>query len=112
MQPQEMVEVYATSQISYCSSAYESFHIASGEALCCGCSLVASRSASLAAFQWFADDGVATLAATDDAGEHVQALEEELEFWRCGQRTPERISRVWCDRLHAERVAARAASFV
>jgi glycosyltransferase involved in cell wall biosynthesis len=107
MLPAEMVGVYATSQVAYCPSAYESFHIASGEALCCGCSVVAARSASLASFQWFADDGVATLAAQDDAEAHVQALEQELESWDRWQRSPERISRVWRDRLHADHVATR-----
>lgn len=107
MLPLEMVEVYAESQVSYCPSAFESFHIASGEALCCGCSVVASRSASLAAFQWFAEEEVATLATMDDAEGHVQALDNELNLWARGQRNPERISRVWCDRLHAERVAER-----
>ena len=107
MLPQDMVEIYCASQVSYCPSAYESFHIASGEALCCGCSVVSARSVSLAAFQWFADDGVATLAVKDDAEGHVQALEKELEYWQRGQRNAEQISRDWCDRLHADRVAAR-----
>ncbi len=109
MLPKEMVEIYAASQVSYCPSAYESFHIASGESLCCGCSVVAARSASLAAFQWFADEGVATLAAKDDLDGHLQALEKELECWQRGQRNPEQISRVWCERLHADRVAERIA---
>ncbi|MEI6676344.1 MAG: glycosyltransferase [Verrucomicrobiota bacterium] len=107
MLPEDMVEVYAASQVSYCPSAYESFHIASGEALCCGCSVVSARSGSLAAFQWFADDGVGTLAAVDDAEGHVLALEKELVLWQLGQRNPEQISRVWGERLHAERVAHR-----
>ena len=112
MLPEDMVGIYAASQVAYCPSVFESFHIASGEALCCGCSVVAARSDSLAAFQWFAQDGAGTLASKDDTEGHLNALKEELASWESGHRNPESIALLWGGRLHADRVAAQAAGFL
>lgn len=112
MLPEDMVGIYAASQVAYCPSVFESFHIASGEALCCGCTVVAARSDSLAAFQWFARDGAGTLASKDDTEGHLKALMEELASWDSGHRNPENIARLWGGRLHADRVAAQAAGFL
>lgn len=95
------------SQVFYSPSAYESFGIAAAEALCSGCSVVAGRSNSMAGFEWFVSENSGLLAVADDAKGHVQALKDELESWGRGQRNPKDISDIWCDRLHAERVAAR-----
>ena len=95
------------SQVLYSPSAYESFGIAAAEALCSGCSVVAGRSVSLASFEWFVGENSGTLAAEDNAAGHLLALQEELELWERGQRSPQRIAGIWCERLHAERVAAK-----
>jgi glycosyltransferase involved in cell wall biosynthesis len=111
MLPEDMVAVYAASQVSYCPSAFESFHIASGEALCCGCSVVAARSLSLASFPWFADEGCGTLAAEDEADAHLAAICRELELWESGQRSAEAIASRWQARLHADKVAGNILNY-
>lgn len=102
-----LVQLLQRARVSYCPSAYESFHIASGEALCCGCSLVAADSPSLAACRWFVADGDGTLAVTDTADGHADALMAEMKAWDEGTRNAVAIASRWGGRLHAPRVAAR-----
>jgi glycosyltransferase involved in cell wall biosynthesis len=99
------------SQVFYSPSAFESFGIAAAEALCAGCSVVAGRSVSMASFEWFVAENSGTLADVDDAECHVKTLMRELDCWAAGQRSPEQISAVWCDRLHADKVAAHILDF-
>jgi glycosyltransferase involved in cell wall biosynthesis len=95
------------SQIFYSPSAYESFGIAAGEALCCGCSVVAGRSISMASFEWFVSMDSGRLAVPDNVQGHLQALREELACWELGQREPRAISEDWGKQLHAGEVATR-----
>jgi glycosyltransferase involved in cell wall biosynthesis len=101
----ELAEILAESQVFYSPSAFESFGIAAAEALCSGCSVVAGRSISMASFEWFVSENSGTLAAINDCKGHASALQDELAAWREGRREAEGISRVWCERLHAENVA-------
>ncbi len=103
--PGEVVGLFDVAQVSYCPSAFESFHIASAEALCCGCSVVGGRSVSLASFEWFTGEGDGRLAASDDAEGHAGAILDELTAWSAGERDPGIISQRWSSRLHAPRVA-------
>lgn len=105
--PRGVSELLRRAWIVYCPSAYESFHIASGEGLCSGCSVVAAASPSLASFPWFVGDGDGVLAAADDVAGHADALRRELAAWRAGGRDPRMIARRWTERLHAPRVAGR-----
>ena len=105
--PSEIASLLNEAQVSYCPSAYESFHIASGEALCCGCSVVAGQSVSLSSFEWFVGDGDGQLATQDDASGHVRALRAELDAWTEGKREAKRIAQQWTERLSAPRVAER-----
>ncbi len=104
----ELVDLLRNSQVFYSPSAFESFGIAAAEALCSGCSVVAGRSVSMASFDWFVSERSGTLATTNDAEGHVIALQHELDRWGRGDRDPLLISRIWCERLHADRVAAMA----
>ncbi len=99
------------SQVFYSPSAYESFGIAAGEALCCGCSVVAKHSVSMATFDWFVSQNSGRVAATDDTQGHLQALEQELTCWEQGHRSPSAISDTWCALLQANRVAAKVLNF-
>lgn len=101
----ELAEILAESQVFYSPSAFESFGIAAAEALCSGCSVVAGRSVSMAGFEWFVSENSGMLAEQDDCKGHASALRDELTAWRDGRRGAGGISRAWCDRLHAERVA-------
>ena len=100
------------SEVFYSPSAFESFGIAAAEALCCGCSVVAARSVSMASFAWFTGESSGQLAQLDDAEGHVAALTAELGEWANGRRDAARISAIWCERLHADKLAARIAELV
>jgi hypothetical protein len=103
----EMAAIFDAAQVFYSPSAYESFGIAAAEALCSGCSVVAERSVSMSAFEWFVSEQSGRLAARGDAMGHVEAMLAELESWDAGERDAASISRAWCGRLHADKVAMR-----
>jgi hypothetical protein len=104
---ERLSEILQNSQIFYSSSAFESFGIAAGEALCSGCSVVAGRSLSMASFEWFVSEKSGQLAASDDVAGHVAALQNELACWADGGRSAPAISETWEQLLHADNVAAR-----
>jgi glycosyltransferase involved in cell wall biosynthesis len=103
--PVAIADVLSRTQVAWCPSAFESFHIASGEALCCGCSVVAAESPSLAAFPWFVSEASGILAETDDVAGHVAAILNELRAWDEGRRDAAAIASIWQSRLHAPEVA-------
>jgi glycosyltransferase involved in cell wall biosynthesis len=107
----ELAAILRESQVFYSPSAFESFGIAAAEALCSGCSVVAGRSVSLASFEWFVAENSGTLAAKDDSQSHASALRDELAAWQEGRREAQGISRLWCERLHADKVAGRILDF-
>ncbi|RYD22084.1 MAG: glycosyltransferase family 1 protein [Verrucomicrobiaceae bacterium] len=102
-----LVDMLRRSQVFYSPSAFESFGIAAGEALCCGCSVVAGRSPSMAAFEWFVSKDSGRLAEQDDKAGHLTALRDELACWSGGGRDATVISREWSHLLHEHEVAAR-----
>jgi glycosyltransferase involved in cell wall biosynthesis len=106
----DLVSLFATSRIFYSPSAFESFGIAAAEALCCGCSVVATRSVSMASFEWFVAEDSGVLAEVDDPVVLARVLREELDAWEGGMREAARISATWTGLLHADRVAARVVS--
>ncbi|MDP3849558.1 MAG: glycosyltransferase family 4 protein [Luteolibacter sp.] len=102
----ELAELLRESQVFYSPSAYESFGIAAAEALCSGCSVVAGRSVTMPSFDWFVSENSGRLADNDGCEGHATALHEELETWAKGDRDARAISEIWCERLHADKVAA------
>lgn len=108
---EQLATILRRSQIFYSPSAFESFGIAAGEALCCGCSVVAKHSVSMASFDWFVSKDSGRLADSDDVAGHLRALEQELACWEQGLRIPSAISESWCNLLHADRVAERILNF-
>ena len=109
---EELLAIYRQSQVFYSPSAYESFGIAAAEALCTGCSVVGARLVTLPSFEWFVSENSGRLAERDDAEGHCAALIDELESWQSGARDAAGISRAWCDRLHADKVAERVVAMV
>lgn len=102
----ELPPLLAKSQISICSSFHESYHIASFEAACCGCSVVALKSPDLPALQYLAQtDG--TLAATESPEAFRNALCHEADLWDRAARNPVSISEHWQEETHAPYVANR-----
>jgi glycosyltransferase involved in cell wall biosynthesis len=103
----ELAGILRDSQVFYSPSAFESFGIAAAEALCCGCSVVAGRSVSMASLEWFVGENSGQLAEVDDAAGHLRSLERELGCWEQGERAPQAMAEVWGSRLHAACVAAQ-----
>jgi hypothetical protein len=104
---EELPAILRESMIFYSPSAFESFGIAAGEALCSGCSVVSGRSPSMTSFGWFVSEASGTQADEDDADGHVTALMKELGHWDAGERNAAEISKTWATMLHADRVAAK-----
>lgn len=102
----DLVPLLQSAQISLCTSNHESFHIASAEALCCGCSVVAPDLPELPSLRWFTGESCGQLA--EKSPERLaQGVTEELRLWRNHQRDASHIGSLWGGRLHADRVAER-----
>ena len=94
-------------QISLCTSRYESFHIASGEALLCGCSVVAPQTVQMPSFPYFTDEGRSGRLSADTVASLTEAVLDELAAWKTGGRDPEAIARTWRTRIGAQAVVQR-----
>jgi glycosyltransferase involved in cell wall biosynthesis len=102
----ELPSLYRQSRISFCSSHHESFHLASFEAACCGCSIVALDSDDVPALQWLAEtDG--TLAEKESAHSFAEALAREAAAWDTGAREANKTATRWTSELWASRAARR-----
>jgi glycosyltransferase involved in cell wall biosynthesis len=101
----ELARTMARAKISLCSSAYESFHIASGEALCSGASIVGVDSVMTPSMSWFATAESGSLSEKLGSDDLAKALLREISEWEAGRRDPDLISRCWSERLHAAQVA-------
>lgn len=108
----QLAGILGESLIFYSPSAFESFGIAAGEALCSGCSVVAGRSPSMAAFEWFTSEASGRLSGRDDACGHASALIRELSEWDEGRRDAIEISAQWSSRLHADQVAGNVVGLI
>jgi hypothetical protein len=97
-------------KISVALTRHESFHIATGEALCCGCSIVAYPSLMLPSMQYFMENGDGTLAKSYNPSDILHALDVEADLWHSGRRDPFLISAFWQKRLHASNVALAVAA--
>jgi glycosyltransferase involved in cell wall biosynthesis len=101
----ELVGRYQSSRILLCCSRFESFHIASAEALCCGCSIVVADHPLLGSTAWFTTKDSGTIAKKRDISSFLAALLQETDLWETGKRSPERIADNWIPILHAHNVA-------
>lgn len=108
---EQLVKVLKSSRILFVPSAFESFHITAGEALCCGATIVGSRGDSLPSLRWFVRGGGGTLAAELNTEALKEALFHEIGCWDAGSRSPTLISKRWMLRLHADKVAAKVVAW-
>ncbi len=97
---------YLISRILFCPSRFESFHISSAEALCCGCSVVVADHPLLASTAWFTTRDSGTLAKSRTVASLTEALFTEAAAWQEGRRDAMPISTGWCHTLHANQVAS------
>jgi glycosyltransferase involved in cell wall biosynthesis len=107
----KLVPLLASARISLCSSFHESFHIASFEAACCGCSIVALRSPDVPALQFLAKEN-GTLARREHPTAFAEALMTEADLWERGQRNPWETSIGWQQHVHADKVASRCVHLI
>ena len=112
MSRDELVDLFQQSQVFYSPSAYESFGIAAAESLCCGCSVVATKSVSMSAFEWFVSENSGCLACADRVPEHVAAIQSELQAWDCGERDANLIAQQWGPRLLSSHVAQQVVATI
>lgn len=107
---EEVLKILEEAKISVALTRHESFHIATGEALCCGCSIVTYPSLMLPSMEYFMGNGDGTMAKSCSPTDILQALDIEVDRWNSGYRDPFRISAFWQKRLHASNVALAVAS--
>jgi glycosyltransferase involved in cell wall biosynthesis len=101
--PKKLPVLYAESQIFLSTSRYESFLIAAGEALCCGCSVVGD--ARIASLPYFTGLNSGTISCDSSVDNFRDAVMAEVNAWQSGERDPVQISQAWQARLHPDRVA-------
>lgn len=98
-------EEYQTARVVLCPSRYESSHIVSAEALCCGCSVVVpDRAEELRDVHWYTTRESGTIAAGDTPRALAEALTYELEQWHAGKRRPAAIAAAWQPHFHVDKV--------
>ena len=100
----DLVPAMQRAQIVLCTSRMESFHLASAEGLCSGCSVVGP--AEIPSMHWFTSEQSGTLAVDRSDAQLAAALGCELATWRTGARDPVQISAKWRGRFTARAVAA------
>jgi hypothetical protein len=105
LQHDELRALYAESSILLCASRFESFHIASAEAVCCGSSVVVGNHPLLASTAWFTTRNSGTLARSRKTEDLLQALAIEVREWECGKRSADKISSSWVGELHCDFIA-------
>lgn len=103
-----LYDVYNSARIIICPSLYESSHIVSGEALCCGASVVsAHQPVLLRDVVWYTTKDSGTVAKEDTPESLAKAVLEELQQWDQGHRDPAAIAANWQPLFHADKVMAR-----
>lgn len=93
----ELGRLLDESNILIAPSRYESFHLAAGEALCCGCSVVLPSCIPTA--EWFASQDSGTVASAPTSLKMLQALHAEASAWDNGLRNAHAIATWWRDQL-------------
>lgn len=96
----DLGQLLAGSNILFASSRYESFHLAAGEALCGGCSVVLP--ACIPTAEWFASQDSGTVAPALTVREMTKALLAEACQWDAGKRDAHAIASYWRTRLDPE----------
>lgn len=99
----ELRHALQRASISLCTSMRESFHIASGEALCSGASVVGPDIEELPGLKWFTKNDSGSLAPRTARG-LAEGVASELRAWGQGKRDPQKISESWTPVLHSSQV--------
>lgn len=100
-------DLYSAAMISLCPSRYESTHLASLEALCCGCSVVTVPRAETNVVQWYTSYDSGTVAEEDTPESLADAILTELQLWENGQRDPKRFATFFQNMVHVDKIVQR-----
>jgi glycosyltransferase involved in cell wall biosynthesis len=103
----EISRAISESKILYCPSASEGVPLPVVEALCGGCSVVGLGTDEVPGLAWAFSEGHGTPAKSDEIDSHVNALSEEINIWKNGERDPLVISEFWSSWFSATRYAER-----
>ena len=103
----DLPSIYNSAQVSICTSRSESTHIASAEALCCGCSVVVPPRDSLLVLQWYASSNSGSIAKDDTPESLADSVLFELNLWEKKIRKSEEISANWQQFFHVEQILHR-----
>jgi glycosyltransferase involved in cell wall biosynthesis len=103
----ELIGHYQQSQVALCVSRFETAHLASAEAICCGCSIAGPALPQLPCVTYYASKNSGTVAPADDPQSIGRAVLSELALWESGRRNPMVSGQAWAAELHADRVAQR-----
>jgi glycosyltransferase involved in cell wall biosynthesis len=107
LQPSDLVPYYNRASIACWSSRSEGQIGTGAQALCCGCSVVAGNAGTLSCFHHYVSRESGRLAIEMTADALAEALMLEADAWSHGQRDPKRISDIWTEEFHSNKVAAR-----
>ena len=101
-------EVFANCRFLLSSSRWESHPIGALEALCCGCTVVATP---VPGFQDIVQSGgCGTISASHSPGSLCDAVREELLLWDAGRRNPREIASHWRREVNNKVVVAKLLS--
>ena len=104
---EQLVAIYKRSMVCICPSRSEGTHIASAEALNCGASIVVGPRPQLGVLHWYIDLGDGTIAAEDTPASMAQAIVDELNCWRRGERNPQKIAEAFNGNFHVDKAILR-----
>jgi glycosyltransferase involved in cell wall biosynthesis len=107
LQPEDLIPYYNRASIACWSSRSEGQIGTGAQALCCGCSVVAGNAGTLSCFHHYVSRESGRLAIDMTADALAEALMLEADAWSQGQRDPTRISDIWSNEFHSNKVAAR-----
>lgn len=100
-----LTDEYNNAQIMVCPSSYESSHIVSCEALCCGASVVVSNlPSSLRTVHWYTTKNSGRISKEDTPLSLAEAIRDELETWETSERDPYAIASAWQPYFHVNKV--------
>ena len=104
----DLPALYNRAMVSLCTSRSEGTSIASAEALCCGCSIVAAnRTEKLRIVHGYIRRSAGSISEEDTPESVARALEDELAAWRNGERDAAHISAQWQSIFHADKALKR-----
>lgn len=98
-------ERYLDSHLIFCASRFESYHIASAEAVCCGCRVVVPDHPLLSSTAWFTTHDSGTVAKSHDAEELLAALNREVACFAPHSTTCASRASHWASLLTGSAVA-------